>query len=107
MVAFVLTPDNLQAGSVGSCIFRMPVVQVSSAYLHSLQIPPIMANFTMSRPFPKSRPLRCRAPPPSEQVAQERYRLEGMGLEGEEEPSPLCYLRQGEALAVARSRARL
>ena len=39
VLAFVVTPCSLQAGSVRSCILRIPMVQVPSAYLQSLQIP--------------------------------------------------------------------
>ena len=65
VLAFVVTPCSLQAGSVRSCILRIPMVQVPSAHLQSLQIPSSMAHVTMSPAMPKSRTLRSRSPPPT------------------------------------------
>ena len=45
-----VTPCSLHAGSVRSCIFRIPTLHVPSAYLQSLHSPTMI--FTMSRPLP-------------------------------------------------------
>ena len=52
VVAADVTPCSLHAGSVRSCIFRIPTVHVPDANLQSLHVPTMI--FTMSRPLPKN-----------------------------------------------------
>ena len=49
-VAAEVTPYSLHAGSVRSCIFRIPTVHTPEASLHSLHSP--IAIVTMSRSMP-------------------------------------------------------
>ena len=63
-----VTPCSLHAGSVRSCIFRIPTVHVPvpSAYLQSLHSPTMI--FTMSRPLPNITTVEVMVSPPPDLV---------------------------------------